>query len=250
MDIPGNREFLKDSIRLQIDFSSTDHARGVPQPPIEKPVPPGVTPMPLPDPRELPIGRGLDLRGAIERRRSQRRFLRKPLDLDEISFLLWATQGVRDPGRKQPMFRTVPSAGARHALETYLAALQVTGLEPGLYRYLPSRHALVPEYLADDLGKRLVRACLGQSFVGEAAAVFIWATVPYRMEWRYGLAAHRVIPMDAGHACQNLYLACGAIGCGTCAIAAYHQQQMDELLRADGKDEFALYLAPVGKAGE
>lgn len=249
MDIPGNREFLKDSIRLQIDFSATDQARGVPQPPIEKPVPPGVNPTPLPDPRALPFGKDLDLREAIARRRSQRRFLPGPLPIEELSFLLWATQGVRDPDRRQPMLRTVPSAGARHALETYVAALRVTGVEAGLYRYLPSRHALVTEYVAGDLGKRLARACLGQAFVGDAAAVFIWATIPRRMEWRYGLAAHRVIPMDAGHACQNLYLACEAIGAGTCAVAAYHQQQMDALLRVDGDNEFALYLAPVGKVG-
>lgn len=249
MDIKSNREFLTDAIRLRIDFSATDQATGVPAPPIEKPVPPGVTPLPLPDPRAPSYGKDLDLCAAIANRRSRRRFLPEPLCIEELSFLLWATQGIRGADRKQPMLRTVPSAGARHALETYVAALRVNGMESGLYRYLPSGHALVPEYLADDLGKQLVRACLGQTFVGEGAAVFIWAAIPYRMEWRYGLAAHRVIPIDAGHVCQNLYLACEAIDSGTCAIAAYHQQQMDALLRVDGDNEFAIYLAPVGKVG-
>ena len=76
---------------------------------------------------------------------------------------------------------------------------------------------------------------------------FIWTAIPYRMEWRYDLAAHKVIAIDAGHVCQNLYLACEAIGAGTCAVAAYHQELMDQLLRIDGKDEFTIYLAPVGK---
>jgi SagB-type dehydrogenase family enzyme len=67
------------------------------------------------------------------------------------------------------------------------------------------------------------------------------------MEWRYSLAAHRVILIDAGHVCQNLYLACEAIGAGTCAVAAYDQEQLDNLLNVDGLDEFAVYLAPVGK---
>jgi SagB-type dehydrogenase family enzyme len=67
------------------------------------------------------------------------------------------------------------------------------------------------------------------------------------MEWRYSVAAHRVILIDAGHVCQNLYLACQAIGAGTCAIAAYDQNKMDEFLKVDGKDEFVVYLAPVGK---
>ena len=66
------------------------------------------------------------------------------------------------------------------------------------------------------------------------------------MEWRYGLAAHKVIALDAGHVCQNLYLACEAIGAGTCAIAAYNQNAMDRLLDVDGREEFTVYLAPVG----
>jgi len=71
--------------------------------------------------------------------------------------------------------------------------------------------------------------------------------VPYRMEWRYGLAAHKIIALDAGHVCQNLYLACEAIGADTWAVGAYHQQLMDRLVRVDGADEFVVYLAPVGK---
>jgi SagB-type dehydrogenase family enzyme len=67
------------------------------------------------------------------------------------------------------------------------------------------------------------------------------------MEWRYLETAHRVILLDAGHVCQNLYLACENIGAGTCAIAAYEQEAMDELLQVDGEDEFTVYLAPVGK---
>lgn len=30
-------------------------------------------------------------------------------------------------------------------------------------------------------------------------------------------------------------------------MAAYHQQLMDRLVRVDGKEEYVIYLAPVGK---
>jgi nitroreductase len=53
--------------------------------------------------------------------------------------------------------------------------------------------------------------------------------------------------IDAGHVCQNLYIACEAIGAGACAIAAYNQELMDKLIKVDGEDEFVIYLAPVGK---
>jgi SagB-type dehydrogenase family enzyme len=99
----------------------------------------------------------------------------------------------------------------------------------------------------DNLERKITRASLGQPYPGASAVTFIWTVIPYRMEWRYGLAAHKVIALDAGHVCQNLYLACEAIGAGTCAIAAYDQDGMDELLKIDGEEEFTIYLAPVGK---
>jgi len=158
-----------------------------------------------------------------------------------------ATQGVHQRLDRATALRTVPSAGARHALETYLLALRVEGLELGVYRYLPLEHELLLEFREPHLRRQLVEATLGQSFVGEAAVTFLWTAVPYRMEWRYGLAAHKLIALDAGHVCQNLYLVCEAIGAGTCAVAAYHQQLMDRLVRVDGCEEFVIYLAPVGK---
>jgi SagB-type dehydrogenase family enzyme len=242
-----SRDFLKDTVRKQLDFSRTDQNRGVPIPPIEKPWAPGVRLIDLPEPYDPMGGPKADLAAAIANRRSRRTFRKEPLGLAEVSFLLWATQGVRGKVTEGHAFRTVPSAGCRHALETYVAALNVDGLGRAVYRYLPLEHKLMVEFEAEDLAGDLVRATLGQAFVGSAAAVFIWTTVPHRMEWRYSLAAHKVIAIDAGHVCQNLYLACEAIGAGTCAIAAYDQEALDRLLRLDGKEEFAIYLAPVGK---
>ena len=37
------RSFLKDTVRLTVDFSATDQSRGKAAPPIQKPVPPGGT---------------------------------------------------------------------------------------------------------------------------------------------------------------------------------------------------------------
>ncbi len=243
------RYFLKDTIRREIDFSQTDQNRSVPPPPIEKPFDPGAKQIQLTPPADWQDIGPIDLQAAIRARQSRRRFTNDPLNLDELSFLLWATQGLRQQLAGGSALRTVPSAGARHALETYLAVQNVQDLEPGFYRYLPLEHRLLFEFHEPDTARKLVEATLGQTFVAGAAVTFIWTTVPYRMEWRYGLAAHKVIALDAGHVCQNLYLACEGIGAGTCAVAAYHQELMDQLLRVDGKDEFTIYLAPVGKVG-
>lgn len=241
------RSFLKDTIRQDIDFAQTDQGRGIAAPPIEKPPPPGVERIRLPPPDQFSGLPKIDLLTAIRNRRSVREFGKQALTLKELSFLLWCTQGIRKRVMNTATFRTVPSAGARHALETYLYVRLVEDLTEGIYRYLPVEHELIVEYRMEAMAELVAEACLGQAFVGQAAATWIWTTIPYRMEWRYDRAAHKVIALDAGHVCQNLYLACEAIGAGTCAIAAYSQDTMDRLLRLDGREEFVVYLAPVGK---
>jgi SagB-type dehydrogenase family enzyme len=245
--IEQNRYFLKDSVRKKIDFSRTDQSLGVPPPPIEKACSPDADLISLIPPAEFQTLPSLDLLFAIANRRSHRRFSGTPLTMKEVSFLLWATQGVQEqlgPGHAR---RTVPSAGARHALETYMCVLNVKGLDMGFYRYLPLEHQLLVEYRDKRAAERIGWAAFQQNWMSSAAVVFVWSTIPYRTEWRYGLAAHKVILLDAGHACQNLYLACEAISAGTCAVAAYDQELMDQLLKIDGKDEFVIYLAAVGK---
>ncbi len=243
----NNRAFLKDSLRLQIDFAGTDQNLGVAPPPVQKPPRAGQTPIVLPGLDSFRAFHGTDLVTAISGRCSHRRFRSQSITLTELAFLLWATQGIKEVIAPGCALRTVPSAGCRHAFETYLLVSAVDTLDNGIYRYLPIEHALVFEQTVDNMPARLTQATLGQTFIAAAPVTFAWTVIPYRMEWRYDLAAHRVIALDAGHLCQNLYLACEAIAAGTCAIAAYHQKRMDALLKVDGEEEFTLYLAPVGK---
>ncbi len=241
------RSFLKDSIRKKIAFKFTDQNQGVPAPPIENPYSDGAILIDLPGPYEWKNIPQTDITQAIGNRKSHRVYLNQSLSLKELAYLLWCTQGLRSKEFNGHAYRNVPSAGCRHALETYLAIFNVDDLGPGVYRYLPLSHQLVFEFKDDMLSEKMIIASLGQSYPGKSAVTFIWVAIPYRMEWRYGLAAHKVIALDAGHVCQNLYLACEAIDAGTCAIAAYDQEELDELLGLDGDEEYAIYLAPVGK---
>lgn len=245
--IEQNRYFPKDSARKKVDFSRTDQSLGVPPPPIEKTYSPDAERIGLIPPAEFQTLPSVDLLFAIGNRRSHRQFIETPLTLKELSFLLWATQGVQEQLGAGHAHRTVPSAGARHALETYLCVLNVKGLDIGFYRYLPLEHQLLVEYRDKRAAEKIGWATFQQNWIASAATIFIWSAIPYRMEWRYGLAAHKVILLDAGHVCQNLYLACEATNAGACAIAAYDHELMDQLLKIDGKDEFIVYLAAVGK---
>ena len=243
-----HRFFLKDTLRKSVDFRQTDQRNGIPAPPLEKPFPTDSQRISLPDPKQWADHvSDKSIVSAISQRRSIRRFKDMDLSVEELSFLLWATQGINDPTGRNPSLRTVPSAGARHSFESYLFIMGVNDLTPGLYRFLPLENELLFISTISNMKDELSMACLGQSFAATGAVTFAWTTIPYRMEWRYSLSAHRVILMDVGHVCQNLYLACQAINCGTCALGAYDQEKIDELLGVDGQEEFTIYLAPVGK---
>ncbi|MGD0056368.1 MAG: SagB/ThcOx family dehydrogenase [Methanomassiliicoccales archaeon] len=246
--VEKHREFLKQLILVDVQGLRSDQQRGVPPPPLQKPCPENLELVDLVPPDELSVG-NMPLIDVVRKRRSHRQYSEESLTKEELSFLLWATQGVRSVSKENVhTLRTVPSAGARHPLETYIVVNHVYGLRPGLYRHLPLYHKLC--FLSEfDPGfkERLIEATMGQSFVAGGAVVFIWTVIPYRSEWRYLTRAHKVSALDAGHVCQNLYLASESIGAGTCAVAAYDQGKMDVLLGVDGNEEFTIYLAPVGK---
>jgi SagB-type dehydrogenase family enzyme len=230
-------------------IGKSDQQKGMPRPPLELPADPGRLIIDLPRPASLDIP-PVDLRTAIERRQSIRHYAREPLLLEDLSFLLWCTQGIKKVYESQATFRTVPSAGARHAFETYLLVNDVEGLEPGLYRFLALSHRLQQLDTDPGLPHKITAACFDQQFILRSGAVFLWTAVPYRMTWRYGERGYRDLHLDAGHVCQNLYLAAEAVGCGVCAIAAFEDDTMDRLLGITGKDQFLIYLATVGKLGK
>lgn len=183
----------------------------------------------------------------LQQRKSHRIYKDASLTLEQLSFLLWSTQGVKAiRGNNYATIRPVPSAGARHAFETYLAVFRVEGLENGIYHYLPLEHAIEFVAAVKDLEETVSDSLCEQQWAGKSAAVFFYSAVPYRSEWRYGIEAHKLMLLDVGHVVQNLYLSCQAIGCGTCAIAAFDQAKADGLLELDGENEYVIYAAPVG----
>lgn len=227
-------------------LSESLQRQGVPIPPLELPYDPTAELISLPDPETLPAY-PIDLRKAIEKRCTLRRYQDSPLTQDELSFLLWTTQGVKSITNRPVTFRTVPSAGSRHAFETYLVINKVEGIVPGLYRYIALEHALLPIEVNENVGERFATACLQQNQVTNSAVTFIWVVVTERMYWRYGERGYRYLHLDAGHVCQNLYLAAEAIDSGVCAIAAFDDDILNKELQLDGEKMWAIYVGALGK---
>jgi SagB-type dehydrogenase family enzyme len=189
----------------------------------------------------------MDVRTAIESRRTIRQYAKTPLTLAEFTYLLWVSQGVKHISKRPTTARTVPSAGARHAFETYCVVNRVEGLEPGLYRYMAIENGLIRLNAPADIAEKVAHACLEQPQITNSAASFIWVAVVERMFWRYAERGYRYMHLDAGHACQNLALGAEQIGCGICPIAAFDDEMLNQVLGLNGEDQFVIYLATVGK---
>ena len=244
-DTAALREFLKGYREAdEKDVHPTDQQERLPMPPME--VRRGGEIIELPERDVSPLG------AMLENRYSLRSYGGGPLTLEELSFLLWAAQGVKAVNQYRTL-RTAPSGGARHPLELYAFVNNVAGLAPGAYHYLALEDKLERLGCRANQADQLTFALAGQEFAGHAPVCLVWTAVPYRSEWRYDSHGHKDILLDAGHSCQNVYLACEELGLGCCALAAYDQEAMDELLGlssevTDSKEaEFTVYACCVGR---
>ncbi len=188
---------------------------------------------------------GAPLWETLQVRRSRRRFSETPLTLQQLSQILWAAQGITLRTRGIDL-RTVPSAGALYPIETYVTANRISGLECGIYHYSILDHAL-EQLKRGDFRKKVSAAALDQNMCSEAGAVFIWTGLFKRSTWKYRQRAFRYVYLDAGHIAQNLALAAQSLDLGSCQIAALYDDEVNEIVNADGKEESVLYMSVVGQ---
>ncbi len=188
----------------------------------------------LPEPR---LQGSMSLEEAIARRKSIRSYRNEPLTLEQLSQLLWAAQGVTHEKK-----RSAPSAGATYPFEIYIVVGNVRELKPGIYRYDPFEHAiaLVRE---GDYRKALQKAALDQAWVGNAAIDIVLVAFYERTTGYYGDRGIRYVHMEAGHIGENIYLQATALGLGTVAVGAFHDDRVAEVIGTDGDP---IYIFPVG----
>ena len=188
--------------------------------------------LPLPAPR---LTGELSLEAAVARRRSVREFHPTELRPDQLSQLLWATQGVTAEDGK----RASPSAGALYPLEVYVATRE------GLFHYEVERHAL-RRVAERDLRAAMRAVALDQSCVTSAPAVFAYTAVYARTCDEYGERGRTFVHMDAGHAAQNLLLQAEALGLAGVPVAAFDPPALADVLGAPEEEE-PIYLVPIGE---
>lgn len=183
---------------------------------------------------------GEPLQQLLQQRRSVREYKNTQLTLAQLGQMLWAAQGVTHPEG----LRTAPSAGALYPLQLYFAALNVEKLQPGIYYYQPQKHQLAL-HREGNFGKALARAAYTQTWLQQAAVVFVIAADYGKTEVKYGGRGERYVHIEAGNAAENLFLQAESLGLGTVVVGAFYDDEIIDVLQLPA--EIApLLLMPVG----
>jgi len=202
----------------------------------------------LPAPR---LAGQMSVEETLQNRRSVRSYRDTTVTLAEVSQLLWSAYGITKPVENGPAFlrgglRTAPAAGGLYPLEIYLVARRVADLAPGVYWYNSETHKLVL-VSGEDRWDALARACLDQPHFETAAAALVYSAVFERNTSKYGRRGReRYVCMDLGHSAENVYLQAAALKIGTCAIGAFSDLELQQVMGMT-RDEEPLYVMPFGK---
>lgn len=175
----------------------------------------------------------MSLEESIKKRKSIRSFKEKELTLEQISQILWSSQGLT-----HGYYRAAPSAGAFYPLEVYIAK------SDGVYRYVPEEHKLVT-ISSEDKRTPLALAALGQMFIARAPVVIVIAAVYSRTKGKYGERGDRYVHIEVGHAAENIHLQAVSLGLGSVPIGAFWDEQVKRTLSLP-KNHEPLYIIPVG----
>jgi len=187
---------------------------------------------------------------AILLRKSIREWRDSPVTVEQLSMILWASQGVVE-NVDGWLRRASPSAGATYPLEVYVVIGEKgvslgdgSYVEAGVYKYDYKRHSL-KLIKSGDFRSDLWRASLRQDWVKEAPVSLVICAVYERTTWRYGERGVRYVHIEVGHVGQNIYLMSTALGLGTVAIGAFYDDEVAKVVEAR-RDERPLYVFPVG----
>jgi SagB-type dehydrogenase family enzyme len=192
--------------------------------------------------------------GPLTRRRTTRRFTEEPLDLQTVSELLCLVQHPQHLAWAEPYGwlprRAYANGGARSELEIYVLARRVTGLDPGIFHYQASGHALT--CLGPDPGDAwFLDLGNGQPWCAEAPVHFIVTGVPGRCSAKYAASrALRVMYTDSGCLTQLLGMVAAALGLGAYTTAAFREDHAQRALGIDGIRETPLILLGAGTPGQ
>lgn len=190
----------------------------------------------------------VSLETAILKKKSVRNFSNTPLNMEEVSQLLWAANGnLPADAISGATSKVIPSAGGLYPLEVFLVSGNetVTGLPAGVFHYKPDSNSLISINPGDNRSV-LARSALGQMWMVSAPAVIVIGANFNRTTVKYGNRGLQYVFMESGASTQNIYLQAEALGLKVGSVGAFQDSYVTGALKLPN-DINPLMLIPVGK---
>jgi SagB-type dehydrogenase family enzyme len=165
------------------------------------------------------------------------------MPLQDFAGLLW--EATRLP--RSDALGSLDGGEPRRLVELYAYVHRVDGLQPGCWRYLPERHALLEVY-AGDCRAAAAGLSLGQELAGHAVAAFSMIADLARAGAAFGNRGYRHAHVEAGLVGQGLYLAATARGWEATGIGAFFDDDVHRWLGLKGPDRQVIYHHSIGRA--
>lgn len=160
----------------------------------------------------------------LERRRSVRSFSGDSVAFKSVVSMLWSAYGEVDNDH-----RTTPSAGALYPLMIHVALLQQTdNLRPAVYRvHLGSPRSVEFDLVSGDTA-RFVRAFADPLMLEKVHGVIVISGSFRITGKKYGNRSMLYVPLEAGHAAQNVHLAAVEHDVATVEIGGFVEELLAE----------------------
>lgn len=191
-------------------------------------------------PLTLPDTRFVDV---LQTRRSHRDFDGTPISKQELSDLLYYSNGYRNIEKGS---KFTPSSGGLNSVELYAIVLSSTEVALGIYHYDATSHTL-EEIQQGDFRLWADEHIFYQEEYSRASVVLVVASMFGKLSAKYGLRSYRLSLFDVGIVSQNIYLVSTALNLKVCASAGFIDEELDNALRIDGFNTASFLTISIGK---
>lgn len=209
----------------------------------------------------LPAGVALDisLGGAILGRRSCNHFTGDAVSVDYLATVARCARGVSDTAIAQLQeggeikldFSTVSSAGHLYPVDVYFLALNIKGLDQGIYYYLAHQDVLIKTGSEKNAAEVLTAFIVTKNKIVHTRSNYICLFVahPWKSMSKYGNRGLRFILQEIGAITQNIHLTNVCLGLGSMDWGGYYENEVNQIMGFDGVSQSVLHMVLAGITG-
>jgi SagB-type dehydrogenase family enzyme len=214
-------------------------------------------------PRYLPLNESI---GAVIRsRRSIREMGERPLTMEEISTLLFYADGPSgkfdfNTHNNMPSsesfgdeyvsaVRCAPSGGGLYPVALYFVAINVNGLEKGLYKYLPLTHSIQKIRMFDNQEMEAFNqiSSFGVNIENNRIGIAVYYVYSlYENSRKYGDMAMQFAYIEVGEISENMQLIATAMNLAPTDIGGYEKSLTEQFFQLDGLSKHIIHLTLIG----